>query len=318
MPASDPTWGLVSTIRAPAAEILRFAAYHLDLGAHRLHLYLDAPNPEGLPALQAHPKIRVITCDETYWKRRKRDRPPMHQMRQTLNATHAYSRTQVTWLAHIDVDEFIWPETDLTERLTALPDDTACARMRPIESLPDRPSLYKGFIPSGPDRDRIVRGLYPTYGAYVKGGFMSHVAGKIFARTGLDMVRYRIHNVYVDGCKNPGQIELPDVDLCHHHGHTWQAWRASFDDRLEKGSYRPDLAPNLPPELGGLSMHDLFTLILQNHGETGLRQAFDELAARDNSVFARLRAGNWIKTRDLQLDRKIAKHFPDAATSVAG
>ena len=36
-----PTWGLAATIKAPVAETLHFAAYHIEAGAHRLYIYLD-------------------------------------------------------------------------------------------------------------------------------------------------------------------------------------------------------------------------------------------------------------------------------------
>ena len=76
---TDVTWGIASTILAPTRDILQFAAYHLAAGAQRLYIYLDAPNDEAFAHLDAHPKIRVITCDARYWKQRKRDRPVAHQ-----------------------------------------------------------------------------------------------------------------------------------------------------------------------------------------------------------------------------------------------
>ena len=96
-------WGVASTILAPTRDILAFAAYHLAAGAHRLYIYLDAPNPEAYALLDAHSKVRVITCDAAYWRQRKRVRPETHQVRQTANATHAYNRRpEVDWLIHMD------------------------------------------------------------------------------------------------------------------------------------------------------------------------------------------------------------------------
>ena len=46
MPKADLTWGVVSTIKAPARDILRFAAYHLDLGAQTVAVAL-AKQPRG-------------------------------------------------------------------------------------------------------------------------------------------------------------------------------------------------------------------------------------------------------------------------------
>ncbi|WP_241462605.1 glycosyltransferase family 2 protein [Tateyamaria sp. ANG-S1] len=105
-------WGLSATILAPAADILRFAAYHIELGAHRLYIYLDDDNPAAFNPLKDHPKVRVQTCDAAHWKKLGGRRPVKHQARQTMNATHAYHRrAEVDWLIHMDADEFTWMPT---------------------------------------------------------------------------------------------------------------------------------------------------------------------------------------------------------------
>ena len=68
MPDQTTKWGVVATIKAPAQDVLRFAAYHLDLGAHRLFIYLDEPNPEAYAPLKNHSKVRVFSCDDAFWK----------------------------------------------------------------------------------------------------------------------------------------------------------------------------------------------------------------------------------------------------------
>ncbi|MCE8528966.1 glycosyltransferase family 2 protein [Ruegeria pomeroyi] len=307
---TSPTWGVVATVKAPEREILRFSAWHLEQGAHRLFLYLDDPDPAVFSRLKAHPRIRVFACDESYWQRRKLTRPVKHQARQTMNARHAYNRADVDWLAHVDVDEFIWSETPIATILSTLPDDTLCARMRPIEALAGDDALYKAFIPGGPARDGIVRRLYPTFGAFVKGGFMSHVAGKVFARTGMEKVDFRIHNIFRNKEMNPHQVELDTVDLCHRHGADWDHWIAAYRYRIAKGSYRPDLAPNVPREAGGLSMHELLSGIEEEEGEAGLRAFFDELNATTPEGRARLRAAGMLKHRPLDLDGALLKQFP--------
>ena len=81
-------WGTVTTTNAALPEILDFAAWHLELGAHRLYLYLDDDNPEAQAVLSAHPKIRVFRTDEAWWTKRN-GRPVKHQVRQGANARHA-------------------------------------------------------------------------------------------------------------------------------------------------------------------------------------------------------------------------------------
>jgi hypothetical protein len=302
----------VATIKAPAGDILRFAAYHLELGAHRLHIFLDEPNPRAQAALKAHPKIRVTTCDAAHWRRLGRQRPKKHQLRQGANASFAYGReSDVDWLIHMDVDEFLWPDTPVGEILAALPADILCARVRPVESLAGDGSLYKGFLPPGPAREATVARLYPTFGAYVKGGFLSHLAGKVLVRTGLGPLTLRIHNVFRGDEQNPGETELGRILLCHRHAKDWDDWIAAFRYRLEHGSYRAELPAARPREKGGMSLHELLSFISDSEGEAGLRAFHDELCAASPNLLGRLEKEGLLVRCDLELDAMMQKHFPD-------
>lgn len=306
-------WGLSATILAPAPDILRFAAFHLEAGAHRLYLYLDGENPEAIAALKAHPKVRVTTCDAAYWQKRAGRRPQKHQVRQTHNATHAYRcADNVDWLIHMDVDEFLVPERPVAEILSALPDDQQIARIRPMEALSGDNTQFKAFIPNGPDRANTVAAIYPTYGPYIKGGFLSHLAGKVFVRTGLEGVRVQIHNVFQDDEMIDGPDQQPGIDLAHLHAKSWDDWLAAYRYRLEKGSYRSELAPNRPRDRGGLSMHELFAMIESEGGEAGLRAFFDEVCADTPELREALDARGLLRTVDLNLDAIVPRHFPDA------
>lgn len=301
-------WGLVSTIKAETSDILRFAAYHLDHSAHRLYIFLDTDNPTAYSALKAHPKIRVTLCDDKYWKTAG-GRPVKHQVRQTHNATRAYRRrVEVDWLIHMDVDEFLWPDTNVAGILAALSPDIHCARSRPIESIAGDNTLFKGYIPSGANRATTVRRIYPTFGEYVKGGFLSHVAGKLFVRTGKENVTLKIHNMFWNDEMNPGQTELPTLALCHCHSKDWEDWLASYRYRLEKGSYRAELSAAAS---GGVSLHDLFRQIEIDNGEVGLRAFYDEVCADSENLRAALQAKGLLRRCDLDLDQKARKHFPD-------
>ncbi len=305
-------WGVVATVKAPCEQVLNFAAHHAELGAHRIHICLDVPDADLAEALRAHPKLRVLVCDAAHWRKLGMRRPVKHQVRQTMNATHMYNhRAQVDWLAHIDVDEFLWPETDMADILGRLRDDVFCARVRPIESLAGDGHGFKGLVPPGPERKKIVERLYPRYGHHVRGGFLSHVAGKIFARTGQPDVTLRIHNMFRGDDVNPGAVELDRVALCHRHVTDWPDWIAAYRYRLEKGSYRADLPPARPRERGGLSLHDLLSRIESEQGEPGLRAFFDELCADTPSRRAALREEGLLRICDLDLAAKRRKHFPD-------
>ncbi|SPJ27280.1 glycosyltransferase family 2 protein [Falsiruegeria mediterranea] len=312
MPKPDTTWGIVATIKAPTQDTLKFAAHHLELGAHRVHIYLDAPDELAFAHLKAHPKVRVTTCDDAYWIKWGKERPDMHQPRQSLNATRTYRRNpQVDWLAHIDVDEFLWPAQPLDQILAAVTPETLCLRARPREQLAGPGDWFKGFIPPGPDRSRLISDLFPLYGRFVKGGFLSHVAGKVIVRTGLDKIGIRIHNAFQGGKTQVPSADLTDVPLLHCHAKDWEDWRRSLAFRRSKGAYRASLAPNIARDKGGLSMHELLAEIEDQEGEAGLRAFYDELNAISPEGRQRLADQDLLYQCPLDLDRKLRKQFPD-------
>lgn len=309
-------WGIVSTIKASESEILDFAAYHLELGAHRLYLYLDAPEQAVFDRLRAHPRIKVVACDDAWWAKRN-GRPDKHQSRQFINARHAYNRrVELGWLAHIDVDEFLWPTRPVADQLAGLPDSCLCARVRPIEALaaapgaPDSPQYFKAFHLSPDARRRASEACFPTYGRYLSGGFLSHVAGKLFYRTGIDGLRAKIHNIQVNGVQNPGEAALSDTELCHMHAQSWEDWMRSYRYRLSKGSYRSELKPQVNRDNGGLSLHELFRMIEADQGEAGLRAFYDEVCVAHPDLRARLADEGLLRAADLRLNTLRARHFP--------
>jgi len=264
---------------------LGFAAHHIEQGAHRLYLYLDAPDDTIAGALNAHPKVRVTQTDDRYWAR-KGKRPAKHQPRQTLNAADAYAkRAEVDWLAHIDVDEFLVPRAGaqpLAAQLAALPGTCLCARVRPIEALAHvdaeaAPRPFKGLALDHARRSEISARLFAPYGVDLNGGFLSHVAGKMLYRTGVDGLSVKIHNAFQTAAQgeimNPGQIEMDDLQLCHTHGADWDTWIAQFRYRHEHGAYRAELKG----AQGKPSMHTLLERIRTEQGTDGLRHFWETL-----------------------------------------
>lgn len=309
-------WGIVSTIKAPTRDILDFAAYHLDLGAHRLYLYLDEPS-DAQTILAAHPKIKVTYTDATYWEKRN-GRPEKHQARQSMNARHAYNRrAEVAWLAHIDVDEFLWPDTDVASALATLPDDCGVARIRPIEALSDGDgteegeTAFKAFHLDQSQRNQAATKIFGPYAQHLSGGFLSHVAGKLFMRTGKGRPRIKIHNAEFDGVSNPGETALPQIQLCHMHAKSWEDWMRTYRYRLDKGSYRSELKAQVRQN-GAMNLHDLFLEIEKTDGETGLRRFYERVCAGSRELCEKLESEGLLRKHRLNLDEKRAKHFPSA------
>lgn len=314
MSETRPDWGIVSTVKAPLEEIERFAAHHLELGASRLYIYLDDDNESAFESLKKHPRIRVFRTHGAHWRSQRR--PEKHQVRQTANARHAYRRKagDVDWLAHIDVDEFLWPQRPIPDQLSALPEGCMVARVRPIEALspegqdlPEGMTCFKAMTNERKTRQRQSEAIFPTFGAHLNGGFLSHVAGKIFVRTGHEDVAFRIHNALFGDEVNPGQQELPETELCHMHATDYAHWLAHYRYRLEQGVYRPDLKPS---RAGGLTMHALLTTIEKIEGEPGLRAFFEEVCTATPALRARLEEHGLLRCYALDLEARRARHFP--------
>lgn len=309
-------WGVVSTIKAPLKQIQDFAAWHLEQGAHRLYIYLDAPDPEALNVLKSHPKIRVRQTDDAYWNKRN-GRPKKHQVRQRQNARHANNRkVEVDWMIHIDVDEFLMPATPLAEQLGALPPDVLCARIRPIEALAPGSvaapgeTLFKAFELNLRKRAAASDACFPNFGQHLICGFISHAVGKMAYRTGLKGLDIKIHNVALDGVENPGQQELTGTELAHFHTIDWAHFRDEFRFRLSQGSYRAELNPQVRHREGALSLHDLFRHIDATEGEAGLRFFFDDVCTATPELCARLEAHGLLRRHVLPLAELREKHFP--------
>ncbi|NCQ23835.1 MAG: glycosyltransferase family 2 protein [Rhodobacteraceae bacterium CG17_big_fil_post_rev_8_21_14_2_50_63_15] len=317
--SSAPTWGVVATIKAPARDILNFVAHHLDLGAHRVHVYLDAANPEAEAALRSHPACRVILCDDAYWQRRRNGRPRAHQPRQSINATHCLNQDpEVDWLGHFDVDEFLWPARPLAAQLAALPARTLSARIRPIEAMasdpadPPPPGLrwFKACAVPADRRRQETDAIYPVFGPHLNGGFLSHVAGKVLIRTGPTGLSLRIHNAFRNGLKDDAPADLPETLLCHLHAADWEHWWETYRFRLSDGSYRSELKPAPLSGGTGLNMNALFQKLEQDGGEAALRQFFAEVCTANPDLRSRLEALGHLHLHALDHDAKRKRHFP--------
>lgn len=311
-------WGTVTTTNAPLPEILDFAAWHLELGAHRVHLYLDEDMPEAQAVLSAHPKLRVIRTDDAWWARRN-GRPAKHQARQGANARHANNRhankdrPEVDWLAHIDTDEFLLPAQPVAETLAALPSECLCARVRPVEALAGSgtETLFKAFHVDQDRRQRAAEACFPDWAQHLSGGFLSHVAGKLFFRAGTPRLQIRIHNVMRDGLQNPGEVALDGIELGHFHAADWDRFLKLYRFRLARGSYRAELKPQARRE-GAVNLHALFGLIEQSGSEPALRAFFDQVCTATPELTGRLEDHGLLRRRHMDLPVLRAKHFPRA------
>ena len=300
-------WGTVSTIKAPLLAIARFAAWHLEAGAAEIHIYLDAPDPVTAGFFAGHPAIRVTQCDAAYWRGKPARAQRAHQLRQAYNASRAYRRAGVHWLAHVDVDEFLLSPRPLAQVLAAVPAEAAYARMRPAEMLA-QPDPWTGETAfkltrreAGQTKAALAR-IYPGFGEYVPEGFIGYNGGKNFARTGLPGIRLGIHALLQDGVAVANGQMLDRVHVGHAHAPDWDTFQRHFRFRMTHGSYRKN--PDDP-----MRLRDVLDLVIAAEGSAGLRRFFDTMCAATPDLLARLDAHGMLLTARLDLDAKVAKWF---------
>ena len=283
--AKTLTWGTVSTIKASAAQIKPFIEHHLSLGAAQMDIFLDAPLPDSDLAQLSYQNVRLIQCDSAYWTATGKPLMEKHQQRQAFNATHAYRNTQVDWLAHIDVDEFLHGGDDLKLTLAAAPDTIDALIIPPAEEIAqtaasDTLLFRRTYFDAGVEKSKIDQ-LYPVFGAYLRAGFISHTAGKTIARTGLDDVRFGVHLLKRNGEEIENSKRIQSLNLLHRHAPDWESFAAHLEFRLQQGSYRDRGQSKL-------GLGDIVDLLREEHGSEGPRQLFDEICGYDADVVQKL------------------------------
>ncbi|MFP7570773.1 glycosyltransferase family 2 protein [Marivita sp. S2033] len=309
-PARSPSWGLVCTTNARLPDVARFVAHHLKLGAAHIHLFLDAPAPDISALLRDTPSVQITQCDAAYWRDLGKERPEAHQLRQAFNATRALrdAAGRVDWLGHIDIDEFILTDTPLATVLQGVPEAMAGARIYPAEALA---APHPGMLPKHFKLRTTAQGvaphathdIYPTFGSYVRGGFLSHLAGKVFARTGLEDVRLAIHRLRAHGQDVRNTTTLGSVYLGHLHAPDWDSFIAKLEFRQSRGSYR--IRDDEAPKSVGRLLHYL----RQEEGDEGLRMFFDELCLDTADLRQRLARHNLLLTPAFDADAAVQRRF---------
>lgn len=310
---TDPAvmrWGTVSTVKAPVQQIARFIAYHLDAGAARMDIFLDVPDAEIARQL-AHPKVRFHQCDDAFWAQKPAKARESHQLRQVSNASHAYQGSDLDWIAHIDVDEFILSDKPLATHLAGIPADMAFARLHPVELMasddPARdpwsgPACFKRTRKAARQKKAALSEIYPTFGAYVPEGFISYTGGKNIARTGFPRVRLGIHAMMHAGCKVSNGKVLETVHIGHAHAPDWETFQRHFEFRMTRGSYRKKTN-------GNMILNDVLNVLLEEEGVAGLRRFHDEMCRATPERLDLLRRHGMLVTARLDLDRKVAQVF---------
>lgn len=235
-------WGICTTVKAPALQVMAFVAHHLELGATRIWVHFDDPDDPAFDALAGIDGVTAIRCDEAYWARTCKRRPDAHQNRQARNMQRVYHEAALPWLTHIDVDEYLVGDTPVSEVLGSLAADRSLMRVAPFEALHD-PSLEDDIFTARHFR-AVVRGgdparrkVFGRYAPLLPKGALSHSQGKCFFRTGVAGLEPRLHGAFMGKERMDSGAFHPALALLHFHAQDPDQWLGRLAFRLSKGAY---------------------------------------------------------------------------------
>jgi Glycosyl transferase family 2 len=238
-------WGVCSTIQAPVDQVLAFVAHHQGLGASQMWLFFDDPDDPAFGVVQRLAGVTATCCDVAYWQSVCKTRPDTHQNRQSRNMRRVYNLAALPWVAHLDVDEFLWPSRPIADVLDEVPQDQILLRMAPWEAL-HAPGLRDDIFTAHQFRaalkgDQMAEARKRTFGPYAAvlgDGVLSHSAGKCFFQRGFAGLQPRLHGAFLGGERVKGVVFHPDIALLHFHAEDPDRWKQRLPFRLTKGAYQ--------------------------------------------------------------------------------
>ena len=244
MARARQTWDVVATVDEAPELIVAFVAWHLDLGAARIHLFFDRP---GNPAAEMLADRPGVTLHHPVLDDPKR--PRRHQRRQLHNATQAYRDSAADWLLHCDADELLWADEDVGAVLADTQDRDAL-RIGNLERYypSDAPTrtIFDGTF-RAPFPGRVAEGearFGPDY-ALTRRGLTGYANGKSFSRTGLPL-RINIHKPQIErrsGWTDVRAARSEALRLLHYDGLTPLHWMEKLLRKAHATAFLGGAAP---------------------------------------------------------------------------
>jgi hypothetical protein len=235
---------LVSTVRAPLADLERFVAYHRHIGVDRLYLFFDDPDDPALPVFADRPGVAAIPCPPSRWQAAGVRLDQGIEARQAYNADEALSKARAAgadWLLHIDSDELIFaPGDNLAAWLAGRSPETDVVVFPVLEAIARPPRHGHPFeacrlfkTPSRPDPARLKWAARLGCRAALRYGyFRGHLRGKSAVRVGAEVQTIGIHAPTPAAA--PLQVETAKgACLLHYDSCTFEAWRLKWGRRKD-------------------------------------------------------------------------------------
>ncbi len=195
------SWSVICFANEEPEHLKAFVAWHLGLGAEKIHLMLDNPDP-GIVDMFSHlPQVDARAFPPSYWPKPTDKAEVGRQDRHNALSTLAYHEVTSDWAIHIDVDEFLFPSGPVDTLLDQIPRDHPAIRIYAADRLlPDGYTHWASDFYRMPTSERYPDWLGEIYDFpdQFMFGLRGHSNGKLFIRAGQTGLKLMSHRIALD------------------------------------------------------------------------------------------------------------------------
>ena len=276
------TWHVGAIMNEPQDEVLRFAAWYFNAGAHGLTLFFDNPEDPTAEVLESHPDVKVIRCTPAFWEDLGLSQEVRFPKRQNAALTWLYRQAPADWLLNVDADEFMYIPGGIDPFLSGFPPDVESVRVETAEVLLTNNGRADGHYRIKMEREaakRIYGDAARFFGPKRK-GLVGHPQGKSFIRCGIEDLTLRQHWPQRPGDQDIKEIVVPTrsgAALLHHVGDNYEIWRSKLQWRIGSRGFTTPLSKAIEDALE------------QENSEARLRAIYNELHGCDAERLQRIK-----------------------------
>lgn len=276
------TWHVGAIMNEPQTEVLRFAAWYFEAGAHGMTLLFDNPEDPAADILEDHPNVTVVRCTADFWERLGFSPEARFPRRQNAAMTWLYRQCDEDWLLNVDADEFMHMPTGVDRFLNSIPNDIETVRVESAENLMTE-GADDGYYRLPMEREaakRVYGDAARLFGPKRK-GLVGHPQGKSFIRTGIEDISLRQHWAQSTGERQVREAFVESRSgfaLLHHVGDNYDIWRSKLQWRIGSRGFTGPLSNAIKEALE------------QDDAEDCIRAIYNELHLCDADRLDRLKA----------------------------
>lgn len=298
-------WSVITIMKEPLQQSLRFAAWYLSQGAEMLIIFFDDPADPALPILSQHPRIQTVACTKEVWERLDIPGDIRFSRRQNMIMTRTYHAISGGWVLFVDGDELLMcNDRRFGDILADQPDDIVSVRVKTAELIrtetPQDETCFR--LPMRIGASRAVYQDKASHFARKRFGLVGHANGKSATRSEIPDLRLRQHWAQKpDGTRVAEQEIGPErgAYLLHMYEQGFDNWCAKVEWRKNSRGFSPGLTERIEAALAAPDR------------EKQLRALYRTLHVVDDATLARMEEHGALLRVSLDFEALVAHHFSD-------